>query len=257
MNEPNVLLAIEGAIATVTINRPAARNSLLRGMGGLIHAKLREVAAREDIRVLIFRGAGNDFCAGADMKAGSASNEQPKPDFEAYQVSLLLHEMPQVTIAAVRGACAGAGLGYACACDLRVGDDDVRINTAFIDVGVAGDMGVPWTLPQLVGAGRARDLMLFPRKLRSAEALEIGFLQRLWPVASFEKELAAIAEKLAAAAPLALRAMKANFVEAERTGFASFIAIEAERHIRLLGTHDRIEAFRAWNEKRQPQFSGR
>jgi 2-(1,2-epoxy-1,2-dihydrophenyl)acetyl-CoA isomerase len=258
MSDDTVLLAIDGAVATVTLNRPASRNGLLRGMGGQIHARLRNVAANPDVRVLVLRGAGRDFCAGADMKAKSPPGERPPPpDFDAYQVSVLLHEMPQVTIAAIRGACAGAGLGYACACDLRVADDDVRINTAFLDVGVAGDMGVPWSLPRLIGPGLARDLMFFPRKLGSAEALAIGLVQRVWAGDAFEAELAALTTRLSEAAPLALTAMKANFVEAERTDFRSFITIEAERHIRLLRSDDRIEAFSAWIEKRKPVFHGR
>jgi len=258
MSVDSILLAVEGAVATVTLNRPEARNSLLRGMGGKIHAKLREVATDPTVRVLVLRGAGRDFCAGADMKAKSEPGERPPPpDFDAYQVSVLLHEMPQVTIAAIRGACAGAGLGYASACDLRVADDDVRINTAFLDVGVAGDMGVPWSLPRLIGPGLARDLMFFPRKLGSREAAEIGLVQRVWTSDAFEAELAALTARLAAAAPLALTAMKANFVEAERTDFRSFITIEAERHIRLLRSDDRLEAFAAWVEKRSPVFHGR
>ena len=81
---------------------------------------------------------------------------------------MLLHEMPQVTIAAINGACAGAGLGWACACDLRYAVADAKFNTAFLDVAVAGDMGLPWTLPRIVGAGRARELSLLPRKLDAA-----------------------------------------------------------------------------------------
>lgn len=257
MSEVPVLLATDGAVATLSINRPEARNSLLRGMGGMLYARLREVAADKDVRVLVLRGTGKDFCAGADLKAKSISGEPaPQPDFNAYQVSVLLHEMPQVTIAAVRGACAGAGLGYAAACDLRVGDDDVRINSAFLDVGVAGDMGVPWTLSRLVGPGRARDLMFFPRKIDAQEALGFGLLQRVWAGDVFEDELARYVASLATAAPLALTAMKANFVEAERTDFCSFITIEAERHIRLHASADRIEAFSAWVEKRPARFVG-
>jgi 2-(1,2-epoxy-1,2-dihydrophenyl)acetyl-CoA isomerase len=258
MSEDVVLLAVDGPVATVSINRPLARNSLVRGMGGRIHAKLREVATNRDVRVLVLRGVGKDFCAGADLKAMvPADGPKPAPDFDAYQVSVMLHEMPQVTIAAIRGACAGAGFGYACACDMRVADDDIRMNTAFLDVGVAGDMGVPWSLPRLIGPGRARDLMFFPRKLGSAEALDIGLVQRLWASDDFEAELDILTGRLAGAAPMALAAMKANFVEAERTDFRSLITIEAERHIRLLASEDHVEAARARGERRKPVFKGR
>ncbi len=257
MTSPRILMDVDGGVATLTINRPEARNSLLRGMGAEIYALLEQVARNNAVKVLVFRGAGKDFCAGADMKSKVTAGENPPPDFDAYQVAALLHDMPQVTVAAVRGACAGAGFGYACACDLRVGDDDVRMNTAFIDVGVAGDMGVPWTLPRLIGSGRARDLMFLPRKIGSQEAQDLGLLQHVWSADAFESELTRLATRLAASAPLALPAMKANFVEAERVDFRAFLSIEAERHIRLLRSEDRVEAFKAWIEKRPPNFKGR
>ena len=257
MTEARVLIETGAGIATISINRPKARNALLVGMGGEICAHLDLIASQPDIRVVILRGTGKDFCPGADMKAApSMGDNPPPPDFDAYRAALMLHEMPQVTVAAIRGACAGAGFGYACACDFRVGDDDVRMRTAFLDVGVAGDMGVPWTLPRLVGAGRARDLMFLPRKLDSEEALELGILERVWPTQDFETELAAFAERLAQSAPLALTAMKLNFLAGEDADFRAFLAMEAEQHIRLMRSDDRAEAFTAWLEKRSPRFAG-
>lgn len=257
MSEDPVLLSIAGAVATVSINRPHARNGLIRGVGGMICRLLQQVAADKSVRIVVFRGVGKDFCPGADLKHHAPTAAPPTPDFDAYEVTVLLHEMPQLTIAAIRGACAGAGFGWACACDLRVADDNVKLNTAFLDVGVAGDMGVPWTLPRLVGAGRARDLMVFPRKLTGAEALDIGLIQRLWAAAAFEAELAAMVEHLAGTAPLALAGMKSHFVVAERTDLRSFMALEAERHIRILQTSDHAEALKAWSEKRPARFEGR
>ncbi|WP_395647678.1 enoyl-CoA hydratase/isomerase family protein [Terricaulis sp.] len=253
----SVRLEIDGAIATVAINRPEARNTLRRGTGAEVYRAVKDVADNQDIRVLIFRGVGDDFCCGADMKTPEdRDGPKPTPSYVTYQVAVLLHEMPQVTVSAIRGGCAGAGFGWACASDFRVGDDSVVMNTAFLDVGVAGDMGVPWTLPRLIGASRARDLTFFPRKVRSEEAKSLGLLDRLWPAAAFEAELTRFAATLAAAAPLAVAALKSNFVQSEQIDFRSFISLEAERHIRLLGTDDRYEAFRAWLEKRPPKFSG-
>jgi 2-(1,2-epoxy-1,2-dihydrophenyl)acetyl-CoA isomerase len=254
----HVLLEVAGALATVSIDRPEARNTLRRGTGLELYDAIRRVADDKDVRVCIFRGVGRDFCCGADLKAKESTEIGKRvPAFDTYQVSVLLHEMRQVTIAAIRGGCAGAGFGWACACDLRVGDETVIMNTAFLDVGVAGDMGVPWTLPRIVGAGRARDLSLFPRKVLAAEALSIGLLNRLWSPDCFEEELDRLVGRLTQAAPQALTLMKANYVEAERVDFRSFMTIEAERHMRLLDSEDRIEAFRAWIEKRAGNFTGR
>lgn len=258
MNKDPVLLSLSGAVATVAINRPEARNGLFRGLGGRICALLREVAANKAIRVVVFRGVGNDFCPGADLNyVAPADTVRPAPDFDAYEVTVLLHEMPQVTIAAIRGACAGAGFGWACAADLRVADGTARFNTAFLDIGVAGDMGVPWTLPRLIGAGKARDLMYFPRKFGSAEAREMGLLDRLWADEAFEDELQAMTDRLAAAPPIALAGMKDNFIAAERTDLRTFMTLEAERHVRILQTADHAEALKAWSEKRPGRFEGR
>jgi 2-(1,2-epoxy-1,2-dihydrophenyl)acetyl-CoA isomerase len=162
-----------------------------------------------------------------------------------------------VTVAAINGACAGAGLGWACACDLRFAAESARFNVAFLDVGVAGDMGGPWTLPRIVGAARARELYFFPGKFDAAEALRIGLVSRVFPDATFRREVDAIVERLAEAAPIALRTMKSNFVEAEKLDFSSYIALESERHLPMFNTHDTREAFAARVEKRKPRFIGR
>ena len=254
----HVLFAVDGPVAIVTINRPQARNSLLRGMGSTICRMLRDIAGRREVRALVFRGAGADFCPGADLKSSDPPGRPaPKPDRDAYEVSLLLHEMPQVTIAAIRGACAGAGFGWACACDFRVSDESAKFNTAFLDAGVAGDMAVPWTLPRIIGSARARNLMFFPCKIGAEEAFALGLVQWLWPAEVFETELGKLTAALSLAAPLALAAMKANFIDAEQLDLRGYIAREADRHIALLQTEDRVEAFRSLVEKRAPVFKAR
>jgi 2-(1,2-epoxy-1,2-dihydrophenyl)acetyl-CoA isomerase len=254
----HIRLEMAGPVATISIDRPTARNSLTRQTGLELYDAVRRVAEKREVRVCVLRGTGRDFCCGADLKAPSPVGSENVPAaFDTYQVTVLLHEMPAVSVAAIRGGCAGAGFGWACACDLRVGDDTAVMNTAFLDVGVAGDMGVPWTLPRIIGSGRARDLSLLPRKVLAAEALEIGLLNRLWPKERFEEELGSLLTRLTGVAPQALALLKANYVEAERVGLRSFISIEAERHVRLLGSEDRMEAFRAWTEKRPGKFTGR
>lgn len=172
-------------------------------------------------------------------------------------MSSLLHEMRAVTIAAINGACAGAALGWACACDFRFAARSARFNTAFLDVGVAGDMGGPWTLSRIVGAARARELYFMPGKFDADEALRIGLVNRVFSDESFRAEVGAIVERLSAAAPIALRTMKSNFVEAERMDFRSYIDLETARHIPMFSTHDTREAFAAKVQKRKPRFEGR
>ena len=252
----------DGAIVTVALNRPANRNAIGGPMMRELHGVISEIAADASVRVLVLRGEGADFCPGADVKhyggAGAPAATRPawSPVTE-FQVPVMLHEMPAVTIAAISGACAGAGFGWACACDLRIASETAKFNSAFLDVGVAGDMGGPWTLPRILGAAKARELYFLPGKFDAAEALRIGLVSKVSAAADFEADLAALTARLARAAPLALAAMKANFLAAEKMGFGDYIALESEKHSRLFQTEDTTEAFRAFVEKRPPVFHGR
>lgn len=254
-----VLLDVKGAVATVTLNRPERRNSITNPMLNRLSRLLKDLAKRDDIRVLVLRGAGRDFCPGADLQVtgtgDTVGTAQGEPlDFDA---PVVLHTMGAVTIAAIDGGCAGAGLGWACACDLRIATPRAVFNTAFLDVGVAGDMGGPWTLPRIVGPAKARELYFLPGKFDAQTALQIGLVSRLVAEERFDAEIDALAQRLASAAPLALKGMKANFVAAEEVGLAEFVKLETRRHIHLFTTEDTREAFAARRDKRAPVFKGR
>jgi 2-(1,2-epoxy-1,2-dihydrophenyl)acetyl-CoA isomerase len=256
-----LLIERDGPVAVLKLNRPGHRNSIGGPMMSELYPALQDLSRDPGLRVLVLRGEGADFCPGADVKHyGSADAQPARPRWsgvQEYNVSVLLHEMSAVTIAAIAGACAGAGFGWACACDLRIASETARFNSAFLDVGVAGDMGAPWTLPRLVGAAKARELYFLPGKFDAAEALRIGLVSRVSPADAFEAELKVLTDRLAAAAPLALTTMKSNFVAAEKMSLSDFIALEAERHVRLFQTEDTTEAFKAFVEKRRPVFHGR
>src|SRR5713226_4857945 len=143
-----------GVIATLTLNRPERMNGMTNRMVLEAGEALAQAAEDRDVRVLVLTGAGKSFCPGADLNV-VASGETAGEDHlraEDLRAPVLLHGMRAVTIAAVNGACAGAALGWAAACDLRFAAASARFNTAFLDVGVAGDMGGPWTLARIVGA---------------------------------------------------------------------------------------------------------
>jgi 2-(1,2-epoxy-1,2-dihydrophenyl)acetyl-CoA isomerase len=260
-NYQTILVARRGAVATVTLNRPEKRNSIGGPMMAELYGALSAIAADPAIRILVLRGNGADFCPGADVKHYGGADAAPAArgwsGTREFNVSVMLHEMPAVTIAAISGACAGAGFGWACACDLRIASATARFNTAFLDVGVAGDMGGPWTLPRILGAAKARELYFLPGKFDAAEALRIGLVARVTPAEDFESEVSALTARLERAAPLALTAMKANFVAAEKVGFADYIGLESEKHMRLFQSDDTTEAFKAFVEKRAPVFQGR
>jgi 2-(1,2-epoxy-1,2-dihydrophenyl)acetyl-CoA isomerase len=251
----------ESGIATVTLDRPERRNGITNRMLVELTGLLERLAADGSVGVVVLTGAGRDFCVGADLKhytsdESGPTGDEPSLDTASFAAAVLLHEMPQVTIAAVNGACAGAGLGWAAACDLRYAARSAVFNTAFLDVAVAGDMGGPWSLTRLLGAGKARELYFLPGKFDAAEAERIGLVNATFDDDALAGEIAARSARIAAAAPLARTGMKANFLAAERLDYRDFVELESERHQRITSSRDTQEAFRAFVEKRTPHFEG-
>lgn len=249
-----ILFDATGGVGRLTLNRPERMNGMTNRMLVETHECLETVAKRDDVRVVVLTGAGRGFCPGADLKHYAAGEADVKSTPEHFRVPLLLHRMPQVTIAAINGACAGAGLGWACACDLRFAAASATFSSAFLNVASAGDMAGPWSLPRLVGAAKARELYFLPEKFRADDALEMGLVSRVFEDDQLMSEVETIAGRLAAASPHALRTMKQNFLDAEAMDMATYIQVETERHIQVMAHDDAKEAFRAFVEKRAPRF---
>ncbi|MBI2764369.1 MAG: enoyl-CoA hydratase/isomerase family protein [Chloroflexi bacterium] len=248
---------LAGGVATLTINRPDRFNGMTTRMLRETHHALTGAAADPAVKVLVMTGAGKAFCPGADLRAATSTDEPPDnvaTDLAAFHVPVLLHDMPALTIAAVNGACAGAGMGWACGADIRVAARSAMFNTAFLNVAVAGDMGLPWSLPRLVGAAKARELSFFTEKFTADEAARIGLVARVWDDAVFSDEVAAMVARFAGASPVALRTLKAHYVAAERMDFGTYVDLESERHQYIVASEDTREAFRAFMEKRPPVF---
>jgi 2-(1,2-epoxy-1,2-dihydrophenyl)acetyl-CoA isomerase len=250
-----IALDVHDGIARLTLNRPDRMNGMTNRMLIETHDCLDALAQRSDVRVVVVTGQGRGFCPGADLKHYAAGEPDVTSSPHHFRVPVLLHEMPQVTIAAINGPCAGAGLSWACACDLRFAADTATFSTAFLNVASAGDMGGPWTLPRILGAAKARELYFLPEKFRAADALEWGLVSRVFDCSTFQDEIDAIAKRLAAAPPQALREMKRNFLDAERLAFDPYVALETQRHITLMAHDDAREAFRAFVEKRAPRYN--
>ena len=264
-----VLYEVEGAIATVTLNRPDRLNTmtpaLLDSMGDALEA------ASEDpqVRVVIVTGSGRAFCAGGELRGiskgqslhssgGPASKEEEVQRLKQWmRSSVLVRTMPKATIAKINGPCAGAGLALACACDLRYCGRSAVFNTAFLTAGVSGDFGGTWTLPRVVGPAKARELYLISEKFSSVEAERIGLVTRCLPDELLGDEVSRVAERLAGLAPLALAAAKENLNDSAVSTFEEQMALEADRFIRCRNSEDAREAASAYLEKRPPLFQGR
>jgi 2-(1,2-epoxy-1,2-dihydrophenyl)acetyl-CoA isomerase len=260
----DVLCEVEGGIATLTLNRPDRLNAMGGEILPLTLSHLERLAGDGAVSVVVLTGAGRGFCVGGDL-SGSLPRELRVESLEGavdalralQRSSQLLREMPQITIAAINGPCAGAGLSWACACDLRYAAASARFATAFVDAGMSGDFGGSWTLQRVVGPGKARELYLLADRFGADEALRIGLVSGVLPDAELMSHVRGVAERLRQKPPLALRAIKQNLAEHETSSFAEALAREAERHVRTARSADAREAAKAFIEKRAPRFEGR
>ena len=262
-----LLESVEDGIATLTMNRPDARNALTREMMQALAEALPRLASDPAVRALVLTGAGKAFCSGGDVKgfaeraAGGAdamSFDQKVTDLRArMEVSRHLHEMPKPTLAVIPGAAAGAGLSLALACDMRIAADDAKFTTAFAKIGLSGDFGGSYFLNHLVGAARARELYFTGRVVLADEALQMGMVNRIAPAAQLGEAARAWAQELAALPTVAIGYMKRNLNLGLRASLADVLDTEAIHMIRTFETEDHKGAAKAFVEKRAPQFKGR
>ncbi len=259
-----VLLDVVDAVATITLNRPDRLNAMTPGLVAALVTALEDVAAAPSVRVVVLTGAGRGFCSGGDLDAGLSAMVGPPPLTRQaggmrakVRVVQLLHDMPQVTLAALNGTAAGAGLSLALACDLRVATERAKLGTSFLTAGVSGDFGGIWFATRLLGGARARELFLLPEVITATEAARLGLVTRVVPDADYVDGLAGLVATLAARAPIALAALKENLRDAERLDLAAYLDVETERMVGTVATDDAAEATDAFLAKRAPRFLGR
>ncbi len=251
-------------VATLTLNRPERRNAFSLELLTSLRDELDRLSGDDTVHLVVVAGAGSDFSVGGDLAEGAGGGVDTGVPAQVVshlrglmRVSQLLHEMPQVTVAAIDGACGGAGVSLACACDLRYCSDRARFASGFVTAGVSGDFGGTWTLPRIVGPAKARELYLLGDRFGAQEALAMGLVSAVFPADGFADAVGEVATRLAARAPLALRAAKANLNDADRLTFAELLDREAERHVACSFTADAAEAAMAFLQKREPRFEGR
>lgn len=262
-----VLEAMDDGIATLTLNRPQVRNATLPATFEHLLTALTRLAMDPRVRLVVVTGAGDSFCAGADLKALSAATTPRGPVADAgerahglrarMEVVRLLHEMPKPTLAVIRGPAYGAGLSLALACDLRIAADDARLCTGFARVGLSGDYGGSYFMTHLVGPALARELYFTARVVDAEEALRIGLVNRMVPVERLDEAAREWAQELASAPTVALGFMKANLNLALEGTLAQTLDCEVGHIARCVGTDDHREAMAAAVEKRRPRFTGR
>jgi 2-(1,2-epoxy-1,2-dihydrophenyl)acetyl-CoA isomerase len=266
MNQ-DLLQTIEGGIATLTMNRPEARNALSAEMFEGLYKALPRLANDPAVRLVVLTGAGAAFCSGGDVKgfARRAGGEASSTTFDhkvtdlrkRMEVSRWLHEMPKPTLAVIPGPAAGAGLSLALACDMRIASEDAKLTTAFSKIGLSGDFGGSYFLNHLVGAAKAREMYFTGQVVSGAEAQRIGLVHRSVPAEQLQEAARAWAAELAALPTIAIGYMKRNLNVGMRGSLSDVLDTEAMNMIRTFETEDHKAAAAAFVEKRAPRFEGR
>ena len=261
MGYQSLLLQRTGAVATITLNRPEARNAIDMTLRGELVAALDEVEADEAARVLVLTGAGGHFCSGGDVKTMRARRHSAAEGRGRVQalnrMVLRLADFPRPTIAMVDGFAVGAGTNLALCCDLIVASDRARFGEVFWKIGLVPDGGGTWLLPRAIGMARAKELIFTADVIDAAEAARMGLVNRVVPAADLERATRALAERIAAAPPAVLRMAKHMLNRSATTDLAAALDLEAFSQGLAIAGEDHQEGLAAFFEKRTPTFTGR
>ena len=261
-----LLATLDDRVATLTLNRPEARNALSPDLSAGLRNAIAWAAGSAEVGAVLLTGAGSAFCSGGDVKAmGSRNQSGSEPGLEAqfqelrarhHGVAGALTAMRKPTIAALPGPAAGAGMAIALACDLRIAASSAFLTTGYANIGLSGDYGIAWLLTRVVGPGRARQLMLTSERITAEAALNIGLVNEVMPAQELSAAALEMAGNLARGPSVALAYIKDNLDEALSIDHGTAIDREADRLLKSRTTSDHKEAVRAFAEKRPPRFTG-
>jgi 2-(1,2-epoxy-1,2-dihydrophenyl)acetyl-CoA isomerase len=211
--------------------------------------------------VVVIRGAGSDFCSGADLNLDELEDLRSPAVGREYMrgpaaAATALHRLPKPSVAAVDGVAVGAGMNLALGCDIIVATERAQFAEVFVKRGLTLDFGGTWLLPRLIGMARARELALTGRTVGAVEALEIGLVSRVVDTAELEETVDNLATELAAGAPFAQRFIKTGLSRSLDMTFEQAISYEDQAQATLLASDDLREGVAAFLEKRDPDFRG-
>ena len=247
----------DGAIQTVTLNRPDKLNAFTRA----VHDGLREAleaAAAPDVRAVVITGAGRGFSAGQDLTEFGEGGDVGSLLRATYHVNInLIRSLEKPVIAAVNGVCAGAGLSLACACDIRIARDDAFFVPGFVGIGLIPDSGGTYFIQRLLGTPRAFEWMTSNRRLTAPEAHAWGLVSEVVDADAFEARMAERAGELAAGPTRGIALTKRLFDAAPANTLAQQLELEADLQTEAAQTEDFREGVAAFVEKRAVAFEGR
>ena len=264
MTDQPVIYAVADGVATITLNRPEAMNSLDIATKVALRDAVLEAAEDQAVRCVVLTGSGRAFCVGQDLKEhveilnSSSSDELFRTVPEHYNPTVkALATMNKPVIAAVNGVAAGAGASLAFACDFRVLAESAGFNLAFTGVALSCDTGSSWTLPRLVGRARALELLYFPRTIPAQESLELGLATKVVDSDNLRHEVASMARQLATGPTVAFGAVRRSLEFSAGHDFASSLDFEGQMMSLTGATEDHAKAVASFVAKEKPVFEGR
>jgi 2-(1,2-epoxy-1,2-dihydrophenyl)acetyl-CoA isomerase len=261
---PELLTETQGAVARITFNRPAARNSVNRPMLLEMQKFLQSIEADARIRCIVLSGAGEHFMAGADItgfqEALQRNGDERRSEFEAriqatIPLFLQLARMPQPLVAKVQGAAAGAALGFIGGADFAICGASAVFILAHVNVGLSPDASASFYLPRVIGVRKAKELAILGQKLTAPEALELGLVNRVVPDAELDAATALLVEKIVAAPAASVRRAKLLMDQSLNNNLETQLSLEARCFGECAGTADFVEGVGAFMGKRKAGFN--
>ena len=255
MSEPDLLITETAGVRTLTLNRPARKNAVTWQMWDALAEALRAAAEDRSVRVLVLAGAGGAFCSGADI--GDSTSRDPIDKMRRFtEVATLLHELPKPTIAQVNGIAVGAGWNLALGCDLVVATPESKFSQIFGRRGLSPDLGGSWLLAKVVGLQQAKRLALLAETIDAAEAYRLNLVTWVVDAGEIDGFTTDLATRLAAGPPVASAQTKMMLNSAAASDFDTALENESRAQLVNFATTDPGEAYAAFAERREPNFTG-
>lgn len=260
--DPWLALQVVDATLVITLNRPERRNAVTWEQIAQVATVLERAAAAHDVRAVVITGEGAAFSAGGDVKDQASRQswgtverqDRAEPMLAAIQS---VWDFPKPLIAAINGVAAGAGVGLALLCDVRLASADAKLGFAFVRVGLGPDYGVSYTLPRTVGPGHAARLLFSGAYVDAQEACSIGLVEAVHPPEALRPAALALAAEIAERAPFGVRLAKQALRRSDGADLATTLRTEMQGQFLASATEDHREGVTAFAEKRLPQFRNR